>query len=797
MPDPQPEDRRRLLEADLRPLDTDGDGVSDSDELAAGSDPDDASDVPFDLSLLPDSPANAPAPDAEPVIPNKEFWEQHYAREVQDDGSVVITPRKSFDAPDEYTGKVADMKRDTDRDGLTDWQEYERQTDPENPDTDGDGRSDGDELAQGFDPTSPTPPNATPDDQDGDGISDLDEIRFGGGGGFTIDKNAAAGLGTDGVQIKDQYFESHRTGDPVGDAVLRQILGQELTPGELDTLTTAIGDDLFSDSALSRARAESALAAANGIDVDPGILEAGAAEFAANAQTQLTSVLANLTGADVVGALRQDALLGGGLLTDTQRGQLLGAIDARLNPGGTTSTGSTTSQPGTGGAGIAPGVGDVSGSDGGGTGSTSGGGTSGRGTGVAPDADGYGSGRGPDTESHDNLGGAADTPGQPDPFSGTGTSSGSDAASVAPDAPGTASSPDRASSDPVGAGGSRTTEPSTSGLGIGPLNTTPGTAGESGASIPVPGSDHNDGVDNNVDFDATEIPAGNPLSWPAITGSPVAPSSPGASTSGDGTNPNEGTTDDDAMPADDGSDPVASDDSGDDGDGGDGDGDSGDDGDDSGEADGDGEGEGGDVADDDSSEAAAWIDADAAGGIGSAGADYGGVVRGDFLAGAGGSIVDIRFTNTGRPDVVVGGPDTSAPPIIPVRPGGETPQDDAADVFAFSEVDITRLPGVVTTVRPDLVERLPTLDPSTLDPDINPQAFSVGFVMDAQLSIDAAIISDAALVGLGAVDDASFGAASDFGSQLEVDEFGESGPIGFDGDGGDGMFGGPDGGPMP
>ena len=164
-PDPQPEDRRRPLEADLRPLDTDGDGVSDSDELAAGSDPDDASDVPFDLSLLFDSPANAPAPDVEPVIPNKEFWEQHHAREVHDDGSVVITPRKFFDAPDKYTGKVADMKRDTDRDGLTDRQEYERQTDPENPDTDGDGRSDGDELAQGFDPTSPTPPNATPDDQ--------------------------------------------------------------------------------------------------------------------------------------------------------------------------------------------------------------------------------------------------------------------------------------------------------------------------------------------------------------------------------------------------------------------------------------------------------------------------------------------------------------------------------------------------------------------------------------------------------------------------------------------------------
>ncbi len=215
MPDPRPDDRRRRLEADVTPVDTDtdGDGVSDRDESAAGSDPHDRGDVPIDLGSLPDTPRDESVAPTEPVVPNKEFWEQHYAREVQGDGSVIVTPRNSYDAPAAYTGRVADMQRDSDGDGLTDWQEYEQRTDPKNPDTDGDGRSDGDESAEGFDPTSPTPPNATLTDQDGDGLSDSDEVHFGGGGGFTIDTYAAAGLGTDGTQIKDKYYAAHKTGD--------------------------------------------------------------------------------------------------------------------------------------------------------------------------------------------------------------------------------------------------------------------------------------------------------------------------------------------------------------------------------------------------------------------------------------------------------------------------------------------------------------------------------------------------------------------------------------------------------
>ena len=143
--------------------DSDGDGVSDRDERAAGSDPNDPANVPIDLSSLPDTPKEEPAAPAAPAsVPNQGFWEQHYQRTENADGSVTVERRGPvYEAPDAYQGPVADMHRDSDGDGLTNYEEYRRRTDPKNPDTDGDGRSDGDEFAQGFDPTSPTPPNAT------------------------------------------------------------------------------------------------------------------------------------------------------------------------------------------------------------------------------------------------------------------------------------------------------------------------------------------------------------------------------------------------------------------------------------------------------------------------------------------------------------------------------------------------------------------------------------------------------------------------------------------------------------
>jgi hypothetical protein len=58
---------------------------------------------------------------------------------------------------------------DADGDGLTNEEEAEIGSDPNDPDTDGDGLIDGEEVFLGTDPTNP--------DTDGDGFSDLDEAQ--------------------------------------------------------------------------------------------------------------------------------------------------------------------------------------------------------------------------------------------------------------------------------------------------------------------------------------------------------------------------------------------------------------------------------------------------------------------------------------------------------------------------------------------------------------------------------------------------------------------------------------------
>jgi hypothetical protein len=77
------------------------------------------------------------------------------------------------------TGAFADQNPgnantiDSDNDGLTNIQESEYGTDPNDPDTDGDGFGDGVEVDAGTDPLDPT---SHPDDTDGDGLSDTYEV---------------------------------------------------------------------------------------------------------------------------------------------------------------------------------------------------------------------------------------------------------------------------------------------------------------------------------------------------------------------------------------------------------------------------------------------------------------------------------------------------------------------------------------------------------------------------------------------------------------------------------------------
>ncbi len=99
------------------PTDSDGDGLSDEEEVALGTDP-----------LDPDTDGDG-----------------------LDDGAEVAAGTDPLDP-------------DTDGDGVSDGEEVTLGTDPLDPDTDGDGLTDGEEVALGTDPVD--------DDSDGDGIVD-------------------------------------------------------------------------------------------------------------------------------------------------------------------------------------------------------------------------------------------------------------------------------------------------------------------------------------------------------------------------------------------------------------------------------------------------------------------------------------------------------------------------------------------------------------------------------------------------------------------------------------------------
>ncbi|HOM04927.1 MAG TPA: OmpA family protein [Candidatus Kapabacteria bacterium] len=118
--------RERALGTDPRNPDTDGDGISDGDEVL----------IYYTDPLKPDT-----------------------------DGDGLT------DYDEIFTYKTSPIKFDTDGDGLGDGEEIARKTDPLKYDTDGDGLGDGDEVMKfRTDPLNP--------DTDGDGLSDGDEVKI-------------------------------------------------------------------------------------------------------------------------------------------------------------------------------------------------------------------------------------------------------------------------------------------------------------------------------------------------------------------------------------------------------------------------------------------------------------------------------------------------------------------------------------------------------------------------------------------------------------------------------------------
>lgn len=86
------------------------------------------------------------------------FWKQNSADNPLRNNTLAVQTSDT-------TTKEEVLKTDTDSDGLRNWKESMRGTDPQNPDSDGDGVSDGDEIKLGSDPTMTPSENQAAEEQ--------------------------------------------------------------------------------------------------------------------------------------------------------------------------------------------------------------------------------------------------------------------------------------------------------------------------------------------------------------------------------------------------------------------------------------------------------------------------------------------------------------------------------------------------------------------------------------------------------------------------------------------------------
>ncbi|MDY5127013.1 hypothetical protein SC377_02470 [Actinotignum sp. SLA_B059] len=194
--------------------DTDGDGLTDSEEEKIGTDPNN-----------PDTDGDG-INDGDEVNGTKNPFQDDKSDPNGKPGNTdPLNPDSDGDGVndgDEVTGKhnngkpTNPNKADTDGDGVTDGDEKKDGTDPNNPDTDGDGLTDGDEKKIGTDPNNP--------DTDGDGINDGDEVN-GTKNPFQDDKSDPNGKpgntdplnpdsDGDGVNDGDEVTGKHNNGKP-------------------------------------------------------------------------------------------------------------------------------------------------------------------------------------------------------------------------------------------------------------------------------------------------------------------------------------------------------------------------------------------------------------------------------------------------------------------------------------------------------------------------------------------------------------------------------------------------------
>ena len=152
------------ITADTYRPDSDGDGLPDDWEITYGLDP---------LVDIGDDGANGD-PD-EDGLTNLEEYNQGTDPndpDSDDDGMPDGWEVDNGLDPNDPT----DADEDPDEDGLTNLEEYNQGTDPNDPDSDDDGMPDGWEVDNGLDPNDPTDADEDPDE---DGLTNLEEYNEG------------------------------------------------------------------------------------------------------------------------------------------------------------------------------------------------------------------------------------------------------------------------------------------------------------------------------------------------------------------------------------------------------------------------------------------------------------------------------------------------------------------------------------------------------------------------------------------------------------------------------------------
>ncbi len=222
---------------DVAPVDSDGDGLTDAEEAALGTDPNN-----------PDTDGDGLSDGDEVLVHDTDPLDADTDGDGLSDGDeITIYSCNPLDADtdadglsdgDEVTIHLTDpANSDSDNDGLSDGDEINTYgTDPLNGDSDNDGLSDGDEvLVHGTNPLN--------GDSDNDGLSDGDEINTYGTDPLTGDSDND-GL-SDGEEV-NTYGTDPLTGDSDNDGLSD---GDEVTVHGTDPLDADSDDDGVTDGA--------------------------------------------------------------------------------------------------------------------------------------------------------------------------------------------------------------------------------------------------------------------------------------------------------------------------------------------------------------------------------------------------------------------------------------------------------------------------------------------------------------------------------------------------------------------